>query len=209
MVGSIPNDVFQFSTYAALKAGFNHGQPRTADLTSHGSDGIGVYEDGSLMILKSHRAYAIARDGKARPAPMDARLPLALVTVYEPNFRLKSPSITLDGLEELFSSNELGPTKGVNTLMPFRLFGRFESIDFEHGPSRNAIDGVMFGFIVPEWMKAISGPRIHAHFLDTSEEVGGSVTDFRMEEQALLDFAKCGRFHLGFPQGEEWENVRL
>lgn len=65
MVASIPNDVFQFSTYAALKAGFNQGQPRTADLTSHGSDGIGVYEDGSLMMLKSGQAYAIAKDGKA------------------------------------------------------------------------------------------------------------------------------------------------
>lgn len=209
MVASIPNDVFQFSTYAALKAGFNQGQPRTADLTSHGSDGIGVYEDGSLMMLKSGQAYAIAKDGKAKQAPMEARLPLALVTIYEPNFRLMVPSFTPESLEELTSSNELGPTKGVNTLMPFKLFGRFESIEFEHGPSRNAIEGVVFGFIVPEWMKAISGPRIHAHFLDTSEEVGGRVVDFRMAEQALIDFAKCGRFHLGFPQGEEWENVRL
>jgi hypothetical protein len=22
-----------------------------------------------------------------------------------------------------------------------------------------------------------------------------------------LEWAKCGRFHLGFPQGEEWEGV--
>ncbi|XP_014559835.1 hypothetical protein COCVIDRAFT_90817 [Bipolaris victoriae FI3] len=209
MVGSIPNDIFQFSTVTALKAGFNQGQPRTSDLTSHGSDGIGVYEDGNLMMLKSGQAFAITKDGKAKPAPANARLPLALVTVYEPNFRIKIPSINIDGLEELTSSNELGPTKGVNTLMPFRIFGRFESIEFEHGPGRNGIDGVIFGFIVPEWMKAISGPRVHAHFLDTNEEVGGRVTDFQMADQALLDFAKCGRFHLGFPQGEEWENIKL
>lgn len=44
MVGSIPNDIFQFSTLAAHTAGFNSGQPRTADLTSHGTDGIGIYE---------------------------------------------------------------------------------------------------------------------------------------------------------------------
>jgi acetolactate decarboxylase len=209
MVGSIPNDIFQFSTFAALKAGFNQGQPRTADLTSHGSDGIGVYEDGSLLMLKSGQAFAITRDGKAKPAPMQARLPLALVTVYKPNFRFTIPSMSLEGLEELTSSSELGPTKGVNTLMPFKIFGRFESIEFEQGPGRSAIDGVVFGFIVPEWMKAISGPRIHAHFLDTSEEVGGRVTDFQMADQALLDFAKCGRFHLGFPQGEEWEDIKL
>ncbi|EOA84252.1 hypothetical protein ACJQWK_00816 [Exserohilum turcicum] len=209
MVGSIPNDIFQFSTYAALNAGFNKGQPRTADLTSHGTDGIGVYEDGSLMILKGQQAHAISRDGKAKPAPMEARLPLALVTVYEPNFRIKIPAISLDALEELTSSDQMGPTKGVNTLMPFRIFGRFQSIEFEHGPNQSEIDGMIFGFIVPEWMRSISGPRVHAHFLDTSEEVGGRVADFHIAEEALLDFAKCGRFHLGFPQGEEWENIKL
>lgn len=209
MVGSIPNDIFQFSTYAALNAGFNQGQPRTADLTSHGTDGIGVYEDGSLMILKDRQAYALTKDGKAKSAPMEARLPLALVTVYQPNFRLKIPSISLEALEELTSSNEMGPAKGVNTLMPFKIAGHFESIEFEDGPNRNTIDGTVFGFIVPEWMRAISGPRIHAHFLDASEEVGGRVTDFMMAEEAVLSFAKCGRFHLGFPQGEGWEDMKL
>ena len=209
MVGSIPNDIFQFSTYAALNAGFNQGQPCTADLTSHGTHGIGVYEDGRLMILNDRQAYALTKDGKAKPAPMEARLPLALVTVYHPSFRLKIPSISLEGLDELVSSNHVGPAKGVNTLMPFKIAGHFESIEFDDGPSRNAIDGTIFGFIVPAWMRAISGPRIHAHFLDANEEVGGRVTDFKMAEEAVLSFAKCGRFHLGFPQGGEWEEMKL
>jgi len=209
MVGSIPNDIFQFSTYSALNAGFNQGQPRTADLTSHGTDGIGVYEDGSLMILKDRQAYALTKDGKAKPAPMNARLPLALVTVYQPSFRLKIPSISLEAFDELVSSNDVGPAKGINTLMPFKIAGHFDSIEFEDGPSRSAIDGTVFGYVVPAWMKAISGPRIHAHFLDASEEVGGKITDFMMAEEAVLSFAKCGRFHLGFPQGEEWEEIKL
>jgi acetolactate decarboxylase len=209
MVGSIPNDIFQFSTYSALKAGFNQGQPRTADLTSHGTDGIGVYEDGSLMILKDRQAYALTRDGKAKSAPMNARLPLALVTVYQPSFRLKIPSVSLEALDELVSSDDVGPAKGVNTLMPFKIAGRFDSIEFENGPDGTAIDGTVFGFVVPSWMRTISGPRIHAHFLDASEEVGGRVTNFMMAEEAVLSFAKCGRFHLGFPQGEQWEEMKL
>lgn len=209
MVGSIPNDIFQFSIYAALNAGFHTGQPRTADLTSHGTDGIGVYEDGTLMILKDKQAHAISKHGTAKPAPMDARLPFAMVTVYQPSFRLKVPSITLESFDELVSSSELGPAKGVNTVMPFRIAGRFDSLDFADGAPRKAIDGTIFGFVVPAWMKHISGERIHAHFLDASEEVGGEVVDFRMNEEAVLSFAKCGRFHLGFPQGEEWEETKL
>ncbi|RMZ68209.1 alpha-acetolactate decarboxylase [Pyrenophora seminiperda CCB06] len=209
MVGSIPNDIFQFSTYAALNAGFNKGQPSTADLTSHGTHGIGVYEDGSLMMLKDRQAFTLTKDGKAKQAPMEARLPLALVTVYRPSFRLKIPSISLEGLDELVSSNDVGPAKGVNTLMPFQIAGHFESVEFEDGPSRKEIDGTVFGFIVPVWMRAISGPRIHAHFLDANEEVGGKIMDFKMAEEAVMSFAKCGRFHLGFPQGGEWEEMKL
>ena len=209
MVGSIPNDIFQFSIYAALNAGFNTGQPQTSDLTSHGTDGIGVYEDGALMILKDKQAYTISKDGTTRPAPMEARLPFAMVTVYQPSFRLKVPSITLESFDALISSSELGPAKGVNTVMPFKIAGRFDSLDFADGPARKTIDGTIFGFVVPAWMKHISGERIHAHFLDASEEVGGEVVDFRMNEEAVLSFAKCGRFHLGFPQGEEWEETKL
>ncbi|CAO2647098.1 Nn.00g080200.m01.CDS01 [Neocucurbitaria sp. VM-36] len=209
MTGSIPNDIFQFNIYAALNAGFNTGQPRTADLTSHGTDGIGVYEDGNLMLLKDGQAYAIAKNGTARTAPMDARLPFAMVTVYEPSFRLKIPWVTLETLDELISSSELGPAKGINTIMPFKIAGRFDFVDFADGAGRKKIDGTVLGFVVPAWMKHMSGERIHAHFLDASEEVGGEVTDFRMNEEAVLSYAKCGRFHLGFPQGENWEEMKL
>ncbi|KAF1847834.1 alpha-acetolactate decarboxylase [Cucurbitaria berberidis CBS 394.84] len=209
MVGSIPNDIFQFSIYTALNAGFNTGQPRTADLTTHGTDGIGVYEDGSLMMLKDGQALTISKNGRVRAAPMDARLPFAMVTIYQPNFHLKVRSLTLESFDELISSSELGPAKCLNTLMPFKIAGRFASIDFADGAPRSKIDGTIFGFVVPAWMKLISGERIHAHFLDASEEIGGEVTEFQMDEEAVLSFAKCGRFHLGFPQGEEWEEMKL
>ncbi len=139
------------------------------------------------------------------PSPLQ----ISLVTVYHPSFRLRIPSISLEGLDELVSSNDVGPAKGVNTLMPFKIAGHFESIEFDDGPGRSEIDGTIFGFIVPGWMRAISGPRVHAHFLDANEEVGGKVMDFKMDEEAVLSFAKCGRFHLGFPQGGEWEEMKL
>ena len=65
MVASIPNDIFQFGTTAATAAGFAHGQPSTADLTSHGTDGIGSFEDGRLMILNNGEAHALDAQNKA------------------------------------------------------------------------------------------------------------------------------------------------
>ncbi|KAH7071156.1 alpha-acetolactate decarboxylase [Paraphoma chrysanthemicola] len=209
MVGSIPNDVFQFSTYAALTEGFNTGQPRTADLTSHGTDGIGVYEDGTFMILLDQNAYQIRKDGTVVPGPQNARLPFAMVTIYQSTVRIKIPSLSFEGLNDLISSSELGPAKAINTLTPFKLTAIFASIALEQGGSQTSIMGTIFGFIIPKWMRDISGPRVHAHFLDEDDTKGGQVTDFEIEEEVTLTFAKCGRFHLGFPQGPEWEDVKL
>ncbi|OAL04488.1 alpha-acetolactate decarboxylase [Phaeosphaeriaceae sp. SRC1lsM3a] len=209
MVGSIPNDIFQFSTFAAHTAGFNTGQPRTADLTGHGTDGIGIYEDGSLMILLDRSAYSIRKDGTIVPAPMNDRLPFAMVTIYQPTYRIKLPSLDFDGLEELISSSELGPAKGINTLMPFKITATFAAVSLEQGGDYANIEGTIFGYVVPKWMREISGPRIHAHFLDEEEQNGGKVEGFEIEQDVTLGFAKCGRFHLGFPQVPEWEDVRL
>jgi alpha-acetolactate decarboxylase len=207
MVGSIPNDIFQFSTFAAHTAGFNTGQPRTSDLTSHGTDGIGIYEDGSLMILVDRQAHSLRKDGTVVPAPLDARLPFAMVTIFQPTYRIKLPSLSLETLEDLISSSELGPARGINTLMPFKIHANFASVRLESG--EHVGEGTVFGFVVPKWMREISGGRVHAHFLEEGETKGGRVEGFEVDEDVTLGFAKCGRFHLGFPQGPEWEDVRL
>jgi alpha-acetolactate decarboxylase len=209
MPPSIPNDIFQFSTSAALTSGFNTGQPRTSDLTSHGTHGIGTYEDGTLMLLLDRQAHTIRKDGTVVPAPQDARLPFAMVTVFQPTYRVKLPSLTFEGLEDLVSSDELGPARGINTLVPFKISGTFASVGLEGCAAQVNVEGTIFGFVVPKWMREISGPRIHAHFVDESETKGGRVTDLEIEEAVTLGFAKCGRFHLGFPQGPEWEDVKL
>jgi len=209
MAGSIPNDIFQFSTYAALNAGFNTGQPRTADLTSHGTHGIGVYEDGAFMVLLDRQAYAIRSDGTVVPAPQESRLPFAMVTIFHATHRVQLPSLSFEGLEDLISSAELGPARGINTYVPFKIKAKFSSVGLKDGGARRDVEGTVFGFVVPRWMRDVSGPRVHAHFIDEDEMKGGRVADFQIEESATLGFAKCGRFHLGFPQGPEWEDVRL
>ncbi|KAF1918627.1 alpha-acetolactate decarboxylase [Ampelomyces quisqualis] len=209
MAPSIPNDIFQFSTLAAHVSGFHTGQPHTRDLTSHGTHGIGIYEDSSLMILLDRSAYAIRKDGTAVPAPLDDKLPFAMVTVFQPTYRFKLPSLSLEELEALVEAQDLGVARGVNTLMPFQISTTFSSVALEQGGSLHGVEGTIFGYVVPKWMREISGPRIHAHFLNEEESKGGRVEGFEVEGEVHLGFAKCGRFHLGFPQGPEWEDVRL
>ena len=208
MVASIPNDIFQFGTTSAVAAGFSQGQPRTCDLTSHGTDGIGQYEDGSLMILNNGEAYTLCSNNKASAAPMDARLPFAMVTIFRPTFRMEVPELDMESLDDLLSSPKLAHARAVNTLAPFKVVGMFKSVEFTDGGEQSDLKGIVFGYAVPAWMKGICGPRIHAHFLADSGEVGGRVVNFETDV-ATLSFAKTGRFHLGFSQSQDWEDVRL
>ena len=208
MVASVPNDIFQFGTTAATAAGFAQGQPCTADLTSHGTDGIGSFEDGRLMVLNNGEAYALSSDNTASPAPMEACLPFAMVTIFRPTFRMEVPSLDMESLDDLLSSPKLAHARAINTLAPFKVVGMFKSVEFTDGGEQRDLKGIVFGYAVPTWMKGICGPRIHAHFLADSGEVGGKMVDFETDV-ATLSFAKAGRFHLGFSQSQDWEDVKL
>ncbi|CAI6305404.1 unnamed protein product [Periconia digitata] len=209
MVGSIPNDIFQFSTYSALNAGFKDGQPQTANLSSHGSDGLGVYENGNILVFQDGEAHAIRPNGDIVPADSQARLIFVMVTIFQPTFRIEVPSLSLESVQEIFQEPALQLGRGVNTYVPFKVVGKFSSVEFKEAGSLRDVSGQLFGFVVPEWMRSVSGPRVHACFLNEDGKKGGLVTDFEMEGKTELRFAKCGRFHLGFPQGDRWEDLRL
>ncbi|KAF2648418.1 hypothetical protein K491DRAFT_249132 [Lophiostoma macrostomum CBS 122681] len=219
MVASIPNDVFQFSTFSALKADFNQGQPSAGDLTSHGDHGIGTFEDGSLMILVDSRAYMISKDRKAAVAPSQARLPFAMVTIFQPRVRFEGlDSLSFDDLDQVLSQLSNTGHGGPNSVLPFKVGGKFAMVSLETengGEAYHDVEGSIFGYIVPKWMSSISGPKYHCHFLSeekkstVSGRIGGRVLDFKGTGKPLLTLGKCGRFHLGFPQSKEWESIQL
>ncbi|KAJ4305348.1 hypothetical protein N0V90_000879 [Kalmusia sp. IMI 367209] len=131
MVASIPNDIFQFSTYTAVQKGFDIGQPRAADLTSHGTDGIGTFENGNLMALLDGKAYEIGKNNDASLALPHEKLCFAMVTVFQPVRVVKSTksSMSMAGLTELLGSNETLPgIGGANSILPFKMKGTFTSV---------------------------------------------------------------------------------
>lgn len=202
-VKSIPNDIFQFSLQSAYNAGLKDGGPPVAFLTNHGNHGIGVFEDEeSDLIQVDGTAYTIDKDGDVERADKDDQLPWVMVTIFQPTQRVKPPpSTTSRKLKELFE-------RGKNTPMPFRLKGLFKYINTQQQTYWD-VQGTIFGFCIPEWQKAISGDRLNCMFLSEDKKNGGRVVDFETGEGALLEWAKCGRFHLGFPQDDEYEELRL
>jgi acetolactate decarboxylase len=223
MVASIPNDVFQFSTWSAVQSGFNEGQPRTTDLSSHGNHGIGMFEDGRLMLLLEGKAWAIDKDLRAEAAPMDAKLPFAMVTFFETD---QSNEIEISGSEGLRDQllpwlDPYSDSPPLNSIVCFGVYGTFSHVELEasHGrkqtSSFSGLKGTIFGYSIPTWMEGISGPPLHCHFLserapiNMDAKVGGRVVNFATDEDCEIEVGKCGRFHLGFPRGLKWEALDL
>jgi alpha-acetolactate decarboxylase len=203
MSKTLPNDIFQFSLLSAHESGIRDGGPPVGFLTSHGTHGIGVFEDDDAdMIQLDSVTYQFDEDGEATRADKEDQLPFCMVTIFQPSQRVKPPKgTTSKKLKEVFGRSK-------NTPMPFKLGGQFGYISTKQQTYWD-VKGTIFGFSVPSWQKDISGEGLQCCFLTEDKQRGGRVTDFESGEGVTLEWAKAGRLHLGFPQDEEFEQVRL
>lgn len=130
-------------------------------------------------------------------------MPHTSVVVFQPTYRFKaSPGTSSYKIkEEVFSM-------GRNTPMPFRVEGGFKTIETEQRVY-NDVKGTIFGFVVPAWQKEVSGDGLVCCFLSEDKRTGGRVKDFQTGDSVEVDWAKCGRFHLGFPQEDEYEQLKI
>jgi alpha-acetolactate decarboxylase len=209
MSKSIPNDIYQFSLRSAYNAGLRDGGPPVAFLTNHGTHGIGIFEELEDepqpydMIQVDSVAYSLDSEGTAERADKEDQMPFVMVTVFQPQQRVKPPAGTgSKKVKELFEG------KAKNTPLPFGITGHFKYINTQQQTYWD-VKGVIFGYCIPTWQKEVSGEGLQSCFLEESKAKGGRVLDFETGEGAVLEFAKCGRFHLGFPQDEEYEQLRI
>lgn len=209
MPNSIPNDIYQYSLFSAYNAGLVSGGPPVAFLTNHGTHGTGYFESASStsrpndMIQLDSTAYTISKDGTAKLAERGTCMPHTSVVVFQPTHRFKAPPGTASDRirEEVFPM-------GRNTPMSFSAKGVFKSITTEQ-KSFEDVKGTIFGFVIPKWQKEISGDGLVCCFLGEDKKSGGRVKDFETGEAVEVDWAKCGRFHLGFPKDEEYEELKI
>lgn len=204
-VKAIPNDIFQYSLLSAYNAGLKEGGPPVAFLTNHGTHGMGLFEDdeGDMIQLDSV-AYTFDEHGAASRADKEDQLPFVMVTMFQPTQRVHPPKGTTGRkIRDVFLARG-----GKNTPMSFRITGSFMYISTRQQTFWD-VKGTIFGFSVPGWQKNMSGEGLLCCFLTEDQTRGGRVADFETGEGVLLQLAKCGRLHVGFPQDDEFEQLRL
>lgn len=205
MSKSTPNDIHQFSLLSAYNAGLKDGGPPVGFLANQGTHGIGIFEDDETdMILLDSAAYSFDDDGEATKADKEDQLPFVMLTPFQPQSRVKAPKGTTGKkVREVFSDKG-----GKNTPISFRITGNIGYVSTKQQTYWDA-KGTIFGFNIPEWQRDISGEGLQCCFLSEDKSTGGRVTDFETGDGAVLEWSKCGRFHLGFSQDEEFEQLRL
>lgn len=221
MVASIPNDIFQFSTYSALAAGLEASPagPQVAHLTNHGTYGIGTFgapSGGGAMMMVDRVAWQTVPGSKSewRRAPPDATMPFVQVTIFQPEYRavVQRGGLSKEGVWGVLG--EGGRAGGRNSFMPFRVRGAFREVSLRGGGAVQDVKGVVFGVAGPVWAAGVCEVGLQCCFMGDGAEgkkVGGRVEDFvaAAEGDVTVEWGVCGRFHLGLPRGEEWEALDL
>lgn len=203
MAKSVPNDIHQFSLLSAFNGGLKDGGPPVGFLMQQGTHGIGICEDddGDMIQLDSV-VYAFDEDGEATRADKEDQMPFVMVTAFQPSQKAKLPKGTASKkVKEVFE-------RGKNSPMPFRISGKFGYISTKQETYWD-VTGTIFGFYLPSWQRDISGEGVQCCYLSEDKTRGGRVSDFETGDGAIMEWAKCGRLHLGFPQDEEFQQVRL
>lgn len=234
MVAKIPNDIFQFSTTGALYAGFSNHGPVVSNLQGYGTHGIGTFarQFDELLFLDG-QAYQITsneageKGNLVEKASEDEGLSFVMVTDFKPEYQIMvNGQLEKDDLLDVFSS-EGGNAGGKNCFIPFRLHGEFSKVTVTTGRwvatcstadtpedyTFSNIKGTIFGFAGPQWMNNVSVTGPHCYFLADSDGsgkfAGGRVEGFVARGEVELNWSVTGRFHLGFPRGESWDDLDI
>lgn len=212
-VARIPNDIFQFSLHSAFTAGLTSTGPPATALSGYGTHGIGhvAGPSGGDVLLLDGIAHLLLPDGTAGPPEAKTCLAFVMVTQFRAESRGVVKGLGMEGLGDVFASRgaERG---GRNSLMPFTVVADFARVVLVGGNVLRDVKGVVFGFGVPGWAVGISAPSegIRCCFLEEGKgRRGGFVVDFEAGGEVVVEWAVTGRFHLGFPQGEQWQALQL
>lgn len=237
MAAKIPNDIFQYSTTAALQAGYSDHGPIVHHLQGYGTHGLGAIagSDEELLFIDSQAFSVNKNSGNAKhiaqPAPGDSGLAFIMVTKFMPEYQL-----TVNGQFEKKSLLDVIGSQGAdaggkNSFIPFRIRGTFAKVKVLNNnalrrkrdllPEDEAseanvltnVKGTVFGFAGPEFFAGVSVTGLHCCFLSdrdgNGERRGASFVDFETSGQAEVSWAVTGRYHLGFPRGDTWEPLDI
>jgi acetolactate decarboxylase len=193
--------LFQISTAGALVEGVHEGAVSVHFLKKHGDLGLGTftYLDGEMVVVDG-RCYQVRSDGSVREVDDATRSPYAVLTRFNP-----APPVTIgpfSGVDAFQKQlNALRTTD--NLFYAFRIDGRFDFVRTRAVPKVEEgtrllqaaakqpefdfhdVQGTLVGFWSPGFVKVLTVPGYHFHFLTEDRKAGGHLLDLRAQSLAV------------------------
>jgi acetolactate decarboxylase len=194
--------LFQVSTAGALVEGVHEGAVSVHFLKEHGDLGLGTFTnlDGEMVVVDG-RCYQVRSDGKAREVDDAERSPYAVLTRFNPGPPVELGPIA--GAADL--QKRLTALRTTDNLFyAYRIDGQFEFVrtravpKVEEGTRLLAaaaqqpefdfhnVRGTLVGFWSPGYVKVLTVPGYHFHFLTEDRKAGGHLLDCRARSLSAL-----------------------
>jgi acetolactate decarboxylase len=185
--------LFQISTTGALIEGLYRGEVTVAMLREHGDLGLGTFDglDGEMVVVDG-RFFQVRSDGSVIEVDDAVRSPYAVITKFDPG-----PPVVLSdcsSLSELCRQLDAVRTSE-NLFYAIRVDGYFshvrtravarteEGIPLVQAAARQPefemrdVNGTLVGFWSPGYVKTLTVPGYHLHFLTADRTAGGHLLE--------------------------------
>jgi acetolactate decarboxylase len=221
------NTLTQISTIDALLAGAYDGQMTLAELSRHGTFGLGTFNalDGEMIALDGE-IWQAKSDGTLHRPCMNETTPFAALVNFEADQTIEmAPDGTLSYAELQAFINQKAPNQ--NLFLAVRADGTFSKVKVRVIPRQQKpypplieaakvqpvyeytnVTGTLLGFRCPAYVQGINVPGYHLHFISDDRSVGGHVLEVGLQD-AELQLDSCNRFNLILPEAEHFGSLDL
>jgi acetolactate decarboxylase len=216
--------LYQISTSTALVEGVADGAVDCAELKKYGDLGLGTFEhlDGEMVVVDGC-VFQVRSDGSVHEVSDDVLTPFATVARFSPDIDVllkESPDLSI----LLAALDRLRPTD--NFFFSLRIQGHFDYVRTRAlcrmEPGTKLIDaaavqpefefhdvrGTLVGFWSPSYVKTLSIPGYHLHFLTEDRTGGGHLLECSGSD-LMVQLQRGTKFHLVLPETKTFLDADL
>ncbi|MGA2403831.1 MAG: acetolactate decarboxylase [Syntrophobacteraceae bacterium] len=187
--------VYLSSPASAMMKGIYKETATIGEVKLHGDFGLGTFNelDGEMVLLDGV-AYQIRTDGQTCEVSDDVQTPFACATFFDP-VSVETIDWELDNQDFKALLERIIPSE--NMFYGIRIDGTFNQIKMwsvpkqpDHRPITEVrpsmftfsdVYGTLAGFYTPEFIKALSMPGFHFHFLTADRRFGGHLKECNLK----------------------------
>ncbi len=206
----------------AMMKGIYEETETIGEVKLHGDFGLGTFNDlDGEMVLLDGVAYQIKTDGQTSLVDDAVQTPFACATYFNPD-SVETIDSDLDYPEFKALLDRIIPSE--NMLYAIRIDATFSMIKMwsvpkqpDHRPISEVrpsmfsfcdVDGVLAGFYTPSFIKALSMPGFHFHFLTADRRYGGHLKECSLRN-ARISVQFISRLELDLPSTFDFMTTQM